>query len=139
MAGSLDPTAEFDPVRNKLMRVAYRMLGSVSEAEDMVQEAFIRWMNADRSQVSTPEAFLRRTAYMRKTNTPVWVGEFGPVYTGDPARDEQCAQLLADQLDIYRRHEASWSIWTYKDVGLQGLVHTAPHSTPKSSASLTCG
>ncbi|MFI5799939.1 glycoside hydrolase family 5 protein [Streptomyces sp. NPDC051677] len=74
------------------------------------------------------EAFLRRTAYMRKTNTPVWVGEFGPVYTGDPARDEQCAQLLADQLDIYRRHEASWSVWTYKDVGLQGLVHISPDS-----------
>ncbi|WP_413804649.1 glycoside hydrolase family 5 protein [Streptomyces sp. OE57] len=74
------------------------------------------------------EAFLRRTAYMRETGTPIWIGEFGPVYTGDPARDEQCAQLLADQLEIYRRHEASWSIWTYKDVGLQGLVHIAPNS-----------
>lgn len=75
------------------------------------------------------EAFLRRTAYMRETGTPVWVGEFGPVYTGDTARDEQCAQLLADQLEIYQRHEASWSIWTYKDVGLQGLVHIAPDSS----------
>lgn len=80
----------------------------------------------DKEQVE--EVFLRRTAYMRKTGTPIWVGEFGPVYTGDPARDEQCAQLLADQLEIYRRHEASWSIWTYKDVGLQGLVHLAPGS-----------
>ncbi|MGO4429360.1 hypothetical protein AB4Z54_64160, partial [Streptomyces sp. MCAF7] len=50
------------------------------------------------------------------------------VYTGDPERDEQCAQLLADQLEIYRRHEANWTIWTYKDVGLQGLVHLAPDS-----------
>ncbi|MFJ3802486.1 glycoside hydrolase family 5 protein [Streptomyces sp. NPDC090088] len=74
------------------------------------------------------EAFLHRTAYMRKTNTPIWVGEFGPVYTGDPARDEQCAQLLADQLDIYQRHNASWSLWTYKDVGLQGLVHIGTDS-----------
>ncbi|WP_326672512.1 glycoside hydrolase family 5 protein [Streptomyces canus] len=74
------------------------------------------------------DVFLRRTAYMRKTGTPIWVGEFGPVYTGDPARDEVCAQLLADQLEIYRRHEASWSVWTYKDVGLQGLVHLAQGS-----------
>lgn len=80
----------------------------------------------DRDQVE--DSFLRRTAYMRKTNTPIWVGEFGPVYTGDPVRDEQCAQLLADQLEIYRRHEANWTIWTYKDVGLQGLVHLAPGS-----------
>jgi RNA polymerase sigma-70 factor (ECF subfamily) len=43
------------------MRVAYRMLGSVADAEDMVQEAFIRWMRADRSEVREPEAFLRRT------------------------------------------------------------------------------
>ena len=43
------------------MRVAYRMLGSVADAEDVVQEAFIRWMRADRSEVREPEAFLRRT------------------------------------------------------------------------------
>jgi len=56
-----DAAASFDPLRPKLMRVAYRMLGSVADAEDMVQEAFIRWMGADRSAVREPEAFLRRT------------------------------------------------------------------------------
>src|SRR5690606_17118989 len=38
----------------------YRMLGSVADAEDMMQEAFIRWMKADRSEVREPEAYLRR-------------------------------------------------------------------------------
>ncbi len=42
-----------------VIRLAYRMLGSVADAEDMVQEAFIRWMKADRSEVREPEAFLR--------------------------------------------------------------------------------
>jgi RNA polymerase sigma-70 factor (ECF subfamily) len=56
-----DAAASFDPLRPKLMRVAYRMLGSVADAEDMVQEAFIRWLKADRDEVREPEAFLRRT------------------------------------------------------------------------------
>jgi len=42
------------------MRVAYRMLGSVADAEDIVQEAFIRWMKVPRTGVREPEAFLRR-------------------------------------------------------------------------------
>jgi len=56
-----DAAASFDPLRPKLMRVAYRMLGAVADAEDVVQEAFIRWMKADRHAVREPEAFLRRT------------------------------------------------------------------------------
>ena len=56
-----DAAAGFEPLRPKLKRVAYRMLGSVHDAEDMVQDAFIRWMNTDRSDIREPEAFLRRT------------------------------------------------------------------------------
>jgi RNA polymerase sigma-70 factor, ECF subfamily len=56
-----DAAASFNPLRPKLMRVAYRMLGSVADAEDIMQEAFIRWLGADRSAVGEPEAFLRRT------------------------------------------------------------------------------
>ena len=51
----------FDPLRPRLLRVAYRMLGSVADAEDLVQEAFIRWLRTDRAEVREPEAFLRRT------------------------------------------------------------------------------
>ena len=52
--------AAFDPLRPRLIRIAYRMLGSVADAEDVVQEAFIRWMQVDREAVREPEAFLRR-------------------------------------------------------------------------------
>ena len=74
------------------------------------------------------QTFLERTAYMRETGTPIWVGEFGPVYTGDPERDAMRFQLLRDQLDIYAEHGASWALWTYKDIGLQGLVSAPPDS-----------
>ena len=51
----------FDPLRPRLIRVAYRMLGSVADAEDMVQEAFIRWLRVDHASIREPEAFLRTT------------------------------------------------------------------------------
>jgi endoglucanase len=48
--------------------------------------------------------------------------------TGYPAKDEMRYRLLVDQLEIYRKHGAGWSIWTYKDIGLQGLVYADPAS-----------
>ena len=56
-----DAAASFDPLRPLLTRVAYRMLGSVADAEDAVQDAFIRWLGTDRDAVDVPAAFLRRT------------------------------------------------------------------------------
>ena len=50
----------FDPLRPALIRAAYRMLGSVADAEDVVQDAFLRWLDVDRSAVREPAAFLRR-------------------------------------------------------------------------------
>jgi len=59
MSGA-DAAAIFDPLRPRLTRIAYRMLGSVADAEDVVQDAFVRWLAADRAEVREPEAFLRR-------------------------------------------------------------------------------
>jgi len=58
---AVDAAVSFDPLRPLLVRVAYRMLGSVADAEDVVQDAFIRWLGTDRSEVREPAAFLRRT------------------------------------------------------------------------------
>ena len=59
--GAAEAAGSFDPLRPRLLRVAYRMLGSVADAEDVVQEAFIRWLGADHATVREPEAYLRRT------------------------------------------------------------------------------
>jgi RNA polymerase sigma-70 factor (ECF subfamily) len=55
-----DAGASFDPLRPRLIRIAYRMLGSVADAEDAVQDAFLRWLGVDRAAVGEPEAYLRR-------------------------------------------------------------------------------
>lgn len=72
--------------------------------------------------------YRERARFSHETNTPVWVGEFGPVYVGDERRDAMRYRLLADQLDIYDADEASWSLWTYKDVGRQGMVVVRPET-----------
>ncbi len=50
--------ATFDQYRSLLFSVAYRMLGSVADAEDMLQETFIRWQNAPDEEIRSPRAFL---------------------------------------------------------------------------------
>ena len=87
------------------MRVAYRMLGSVADAEDVMQEAFIRWMRADRSEVREPEAFLRRTVTrlcldqlksarrQRETYVGPWLPD--PVVEEDEEEDVTLPLMLA--------------------------------------------
>jgi RNA polymerase sigma-70 factor, ECF subfamily len=55
-----DAAESFEPHRRYLTGIAYRMLGSVAEAEDVVQDAFLRWDGSDRAAVAAPRAFLAR-------------------------------------------------------------------------------
>src|SRR5258708_11317430 len=50
--------ATFDQYRSLLFSIAYRMLGSVADAEDMLQETFIRWREAGNDDIRSPRAFL---------------------------------------------------------------------------------
>jgi hypothetical protein len=64
----------------------------------------------------------------------VWNGEFGPVYA-DPALEPNADEinqerynLLGAQLEVYDKYQIPWSIWLYKDIGVQGMVYTSPDS-----------
>ena len=78
-----------------------------------------RYVNRD----TLENDFLKKSKFMFTHNVPLWVGEFGPVYTGIPEKDEMRYQVLKDQLAYYRKYKVSWCIWLYKDLGLQAILH----------------
>jgi RNA polymerase sigma-70 factor (TIGR02957 family) len=57
-----DDLAAFDRHRRLLFSVAYQMLGSVADAEDVVQDTWLRWSASDRSDVADERAYLVRIA-----------------------------------------------------------------------------
>jgi RNA polymerase sigma factor (sigma-70 family) len=56
-----DGLSAFAPVRPRLFGIAYRMLGSAAEAEDIVQDVWLRWQSTNRTVVENPPAFLATT------------------------------------------------------------------------------
>lgn len=100
-----DAAVAFDSHRPALLRVAYRMLGSVADAEDVVQEAYIRWAAADRAAVEVPAAFLRRIVtrlcldqlksarVQREDYSGPWLPE--PMVEDEPMEDVTLPLMLA--------------------------------------------
>lgn len=88
--------AALDPLRPKLIRVAYRMLGSVADAEDVVQEAFLRCLRANRADVREPEAWMRRIVTRLSLNhlksarsrRETYIGPWLPEPVIEPVEDE---------------------------------------------------
>src|SRR5262249_59458666 len=56
-----DAAAIFEPERGRLFGLAYRLLGSACDAEDILQDAFLRWAAMDRASIAEPAAWLTTT------------------------------------------------------------------------------
>src|SRR5262249_1908820 len=89
--GMTDPAVSFEPHRRRLLGLAYRMLGSVSEAEDAVQDAYLRWHAADRDAVTDARAFLTTTTtricLARVKSARARRGEHGGRWLPEPVLD----------------------------------------------------
>ncbi len=98
-----DALADFERHRSFLAGLAYRMLGSVAEAEDVVQDAYLRWREVDRAAIEEPRAYLARVvsrlcldhlksaSHRREEYVGTWLPE--PVVASP-------AQTLADDLSV---------------------------------------
>jgi RNA polymerase sigma-70 factor, ECF subfamily len=106
-----EPSAAIDTyveLRPRLFGIAYRMLGSVSDAEDVVQDAYLRWQGAATADVRNPEAFLTtvvvrlsldelRSSRKRREH---YVGPWLPEPLLVDERDPAAAAELADSLSM---------------------------------------
>ncbi|MFS2102712.1 RNA polymerase sigma-70 factor [Variovorax sp. Varisp85] len=104
-----DPTLTFDSQRGRLQGIAYRMLGSMAEAEEVVQDAWLRWHEADKASFDSAEAWLvtvvtrlsidrlRAAKVQREHYIGAWMPE--PVLTDAPESPEQLLER-ADNISV---------------------------------------
>jgi RNA polymerase sigma-70 factor (ECF subfamily) len=105
-------TDVFEEHRPVLLGVAYRMLGRVADAEDVVQEAWLRWSGADRSEVREPRAYLvrvttrlaidrlRQVKARGETYVGPWLPEPYVTDFGDTVQDTAERAVLADSVSL---------------------------------------
>jgi aryl-phospho-beta-D-glucosidase BglC (GH1 family) len=68
------------------------------------------------------------TRFTQKHNVPLWVGEFGAAYNGPAHEIPDRLRALNDQLTIFNKYGAHWTMWTYKDIHVMGWVQLAPEA-----------
>ncbi|HET6739468.1 MAG TPA: RNA polymerase sigma-70 factor [Kribbella sp.] len=114
MAMTAEDVSRFERSRGRLEAIAYRLLGSASEAEDAVQETFLRWQAADLDRIEVPEAWLTKVLTnlclnqlssaraRRETYVGQWLPE--PLLAGDP--------LLGPADTVEQRESVSYAVLT---------------------------
>ncbi|MGW2472360.1 RNA polymerase sigma factor SigJ [Streptomyces sp. NPDC001665] len=104
----------FEAARPRLEAIAYRLLGSASEAEDAVQDTYLRWQAADTGRIEVPEAWLTKVLTnlclnqltsaraRRETYVGAWLPE--PLLAGDP--------MLGPADTVEQRESVSYAVLT---------------------------
>jgi RNA polymerase sigma-70 factor (ECF subfamily) len=134
--------ASFEAARAHLRRVAYRMLGTLSDAEDVVQEAYLRWRAVDASSIAEPRAFLTRITtrlcldqlksarVRRESYVGTWLPE--PVVsassTGNDVREDVSMALLMTLERLSPLERAAFLLHDVFDVDYPELAETLERS-----------
>ncbi len=103
-------TDEFEAHRARLIGLGYRMLGTRAEAEDLVQETYLRWHRTPRAEIRAPASWLSTTMArlcidelrQRKSRAEVYVGPWlpEPMLTAPPEDEAEHSLALADDLSV---------------------------------------
>jgi len=127
-----DAAATFEPERGRLFGLAYRLLGSACDAEDILQDAFLRWAATDRTSIAEPAAWLTTTVtnlcltflgsarQRRESYVGTWLpepvltggGVLGPLETAEQRESVSmallllCERLTAPERAVFILHEA---------------------------------
>lgn len=144
MTQNHDATGTFERLRGRLFGLAYRMVGSKADAEDIVQEAYVRWHQAARETVENPEAWLvtttSRLAIDRlrrlKTEREAYAGPWLPEPIVAPAPPDHDLDLAADLsiafLTLLERlapeERAAFLLHEVFDVGYGGIASVTGRS-----------
>jgi len=104
----MNAVSEFNQHRQALFGLAYRMLGSSMDAEDVLQEAFLNWENAPHEDIQQPKAYLvrivtrlaidhlRLARVQREQYVGMWLPEpITEAVEGDPAHESELAETLS--------------------------------------------
>lgn len=99
-------TAVFEELRGRLFGIAYRMIGTTADAEDIVQEAYLRWHQANTEEIRSPEAWLvsvvtrlsidklRKASVEREKYVGPWLPE--PIIASDSPTPEEELETASD-------------------------------------------
>ena len=131
---------DFETHRSFLVGVAYRMLGSIAEAEDVVQDAYLRWTGADRAGVADSRAYLARVvsrlcldrmksaAARREQYVGMWLPE--PVVTprSEPIADDLSVALLLTLERLSPLERAAFLLHDVFDMDYSAIADTLGRS-----------
>ena len=129
--------AEFETQRSRLLRLAYRMLGSLSEAEDLVQEAWLRW-STKAEGVDAPAAYLTRIVTRlcldqlksararRETYIGAWLPEplMGTTETEETIADDVTLTLMLGMERLSPLERAAFLLHDIFDIALSDVATT---------------
>ena len=135
-------TDDFEPHRSFLIGLAYRMLGSVAEAEDVVQDAYLRWAQVERAAIENPRAYLARVvarlcldhmksaAHRREQYVGTWLPEPVVADAHEPLADDLSIALLMTLERLSPLERAAFLLHDVFDMDYSAIADVLDRSEP---------